>query len=91
MRVPPAVHDDVFPSKKESNSLSGSCAAWLGAPLNKSEQLSDWGRRPLSASQIAYAANDAHCLTRIFAEMHRRLLAAGLPPRWWAPLLERIP
>eukprot|EP00428_Durinskia_dybowskii_P063056 CAMPEP_0170389392 /NCGR_PEP_ID=MMETSP0117_2-20130122/18591_1 /TAXON_ID=400756 /ORGANISM="Durinskia baltica, Strain CSIRO CS-38" /LENGTH=681 /DNA_ID=CAMNT_0010645373 /DNA_START=155 /DNA_END=2200 /DNA_ORIENTATION=- len=41
-------------------SLSGACHAFLGRPLLKSEQLSDWDRRPLTTAQLTYASMDAH-------------------------------
>jgi hypothetical protein len=47
--------------------LSAACRRWLGAPLNKAQQCSDWSARPLSLEQAAYAANDAHGLVRLFA------------------------
>jgi ribonuclease D len=34
--------------------------------VDKTEQCSDWQRRPLTSSQAAYAAADAHCLTVLF-------------------------
>jgi len=42
--------------------LRDACATWLGRRLDKSEQCSDWERRPLSRAQIAYAALDAAIL-----------------------------
>ena len=42
--------------------LRDACATWLGRRLDKSEQCSDWERRPLSRAQIAYAALDAAVL-----------------------------
>ena len=38
------------------------CATFLRQQLDKAEQCSDWDRRPLSGSQIAYAAADAAVL-----------------------------
>jgi len=43
-------------------SLSTLAMGILGAPLDKTQQCSDWGARPLTPPQIRYAANDAHCL-----------------------------
>ena len=37
----------------------------LGKKLDKSEQTSDWSRRPLSEKQLQYAALDAHCLLQL--------------------------
>ena len=45
------------------------CATWLGRRLDKQEQCSDWDRRPLSASQVAYAAADAAVLIEIAMAM----------------------
>lgn len=43
----------------------------FGVRLSKANQRSDWGRRPLSRDQLAYAALDTHFLL----ELHLRLLA----------------
>lgn len=54
-------------SKGNLPSLSTACQQSLGRPLNKSQQTSNWEQRPLSASQVQYAALDAHCLLGILA------------------------
>jgi hypothetical protein len=41
----------------------------LGQPLNKEQQASDWGLRPLSEAQLVYAANDAHVLTVLYDKL----------------------
>jgi hypothetical protein len=50
---------------KRNLSLSDASTAFLGRPLHKSMQVSDWAARPLSAQQQQYAANDALVLLAI--------------------------
>ncbi|XP_057577092.1 exonuclease mut-7 homolog isoform X1 [Hippopotamus amphibius kiboko] len=38
----------------------------LGKPLDKTQQLSNWNRRPLSEGQLVYAAADAYCLLEVY-------------------------
>ena len=38
----------------------------LGRRLNKTFQVSDWERRPLSHEQLHYAALDAYCLLEVY-------------------------
>ncbi|CAN0205206.1 unnamed protein product [Scytosiphon promiscuus] len=79
---------------RETPSLSKTCEAWLGKPLDKTECVSKWGKRPLTVDQVKYAALDAHCLVGIFEEMllegGGRLASAttegrggGDPHAWW--------
>lgn len=56
--------------KLERASLSSVCATLLGCQLDKTPQMSDWERRPLTAEQRHYAALDAHCLL----ELHELML-----------------
>lgn len=42
--------------------MSETCQRYLGKPLLKTSQLSDWKHRPLSPAQMFYASLDAHCL-----------------------------
>ncbi len=49
----------------------------LGRPLQKAEQISDWSRRPLRASQLTYAALDAHVGLEIFMQLRQRASDLG--------------
>lgn len=49
----------------------------LGVVLDKGETRSDWLRRPLSASQLRYAALDAAYLLPMYGRLARRLDALG--------------
>uniref|UniRef100_A0A671MKG0 Exonuclease mut-7 homolog n=1 Tax=Sinocyclocheilus anshuiensis TaxID=1608454 RepID=A0A671MKG0_9TELE len=51
----------------------------LGKPLNKTEQLSNWERRPLRTSQLRYAVTDAYCLLDVYLVLSRDPKAFGLP------------
>jgi ATP-dependent Lhr-like helicase len=55
------------------HSLKSVCERELGILLDKSEQVSDWSRRPLSDRQVAYAALDAEVLLQLYARF-------GQPP-----------
>ena len=52
------------------------CATFLRKRLDKAEQCSDWDCRPLSDSQIAYAAADAAVLVDIADAMGISCLAS---------------
>ncbi|KAG0066859.1 Exonuclease mut-7 [Linnemannia elongata] len=49
--------------------LSGLLARLCGHKLDKSEQCSQWEQRPLTISQLNYAASDARCLLEIYATL----------------------
>ncbi|KAF9081892.1 Exonuclease mut-7 [Mortierella sp. AD031] len=49
--------------------LSGLLARICGHKLDKSEQCSQWEQRPLTKSQLNYAAADAKCLLEIYAAL----------------------
>ncbi|XP_023687613.1 exonuclease mut-7 homolog [Paramormyrops kingsleyae] len=51
----------------------------LGKPLNKTEQLSNWERRPLRISQLRYAANDAYCLLDVYLALSQDPARYSLP------------
>ncbi|XP_026152759.1 exonuclease mut-7 homolog [Mastacembelus armatus] len=51
----------------------------LGKPLDKTEQMSNWKKRPLRISQIRYAVADAYCLLDVYAVLSRNPADFGLP------------
>uniref|UniRef100_G1MD20 Exonuclease 3'-5' domain containing 3 n=1 Tax=Ailuropoda melanoleuca TaxID=9646 RepID=G1MD20_AILME len=51
----------------------------LGKPLDKSQQLSNWDRRPLSEGQLVYAAADAYCLLGVYQALCREPASFSLP------------
>ncbi|MDB5416292.1 MAG: rnd [Rubritepida sp.] len=51
--------------------------ALAGASIDKAHRFSDWSARPLSASQITYAAGDVTHLRRVYLALRERLLAEG--------------
>ncbi|XP_072739293.1 exonuclease mut-7 homolog isoform X5 [Ciconia boyciana] len=50
----------------------------LGKPLDKTEQLSNWEKRPLREEQILYAASDAYCLLEIYEKLCKDPASFGL-------------
>ncbi|XP_033923427.1 exonuclease mut-7 homolog isoform X2 [Melopsittacus undulatus] len=50
----------------------------LGKPLDKTEQLSNWEKRPLREEQILYAASDAYCLLEIYEKLCKDPESFGL-------------
>ncbi|GFV81858.1 exonuclease mut-7 homolog [Trichonephila clavipes] len=67
------IYPDEFkkdPGKNENRKgLSKLCEIILGQPLNKEERLCDWEKRPLSESQLQYAALDAYCLIQMYDKL----------------------
>jgi len=55
--------------KCQPQSLQGLTALFTNRFLSKDQQMSDWGRRPLSDEQILYAATDAHVSREVFLKM----------------------
>ncbi|XP_074871617.1 exonuclease mut-7 homolog [Carettochelys insculpta] len=50
----------------------------LGKPLDKTEQLSNWEKRPLREEQILYAASDAYCLLEVYKKLRADPSGCGL-------------
>ncbi|KFM79666.1 putative exonuclease mut-7-like protein, partial [Stegodyphus mimosarum] len=57
--------------KRSSIGLSKLCEIILGKPLNKEERLCDWEKRPLTDSQLEYAALDAYCLLQMYDKLKK--------------------
>ncbi|XP_075935722.1 exonuclease mut-7 homolog isoform X1 [Anarhichas minor] len=51
----------------------------LGRPLDKTEQMSHWEKRPLRISQIRYAVADACCLLDVYSALSSNPAYFGLP------------
>ncbi|QYO66606.1 DNA polymerase [Leptolyngbya sp. 7M] len=60
------------------HSLADVAQFFTGIELDKTEQVSDWTQRDLSASQIEYAARDAKILLPLYEQMAERLRNDGL-------------
>ena len=58
-------------------SYDGLARALAGAQIDKAHRFSDWSARPLSDSQIAYAAADVTHLRRIYVGLKERLEREG--------------
>jgi hypothetical protein len=52
----------------------------LGVVMNKRQQCSNWDRRPLSESQLSYAALDAEILLRLRTAMKSRTDSTAVLP-----------
>ncbi|MBW8310193.1 MAG: ribonuclease D [Candidatus Paracaedibacteraceae bacterium] len=61
----------------EEVSLARMLEAQIGVTLNKSKQNTDWMRRPLSPSQLIYAANDVFYLPAIKNLLSEKLKSLG--------------
>jgi ribonuclease D len=62
-----------------SYSLASVTEHLFGTPLDKTLQSSNWRRRPLTRSQLEYAAKDVQVTLMVYEELKRRLEAEG---RW---------
>lgn len=63
--------------------LSALVEAHFGVRLSKAFQRSDWGRRPLTPDQLAYAALDTHFLLPLFDLLTGELAARGALEEAW--------
>ena len=63
---------------KNEVSLSDLVELFLGKPLSKLQQLSNWNKETLSGEQTAYAATDAAVLLRVYNAMKTDPAYAGI-------------
>ncbi len=71
------IHDTMLAARRSGDkkcSLQAQVATHLGIELDKTEQRSDWGRRPLSDEQLRYASRDAVVTLMLYEQQ----LARGL-------------
>lgn len=74
------IHDTMLAARRGGEkrySLQAQAQAHLGLQLDKGEQRGDWGRRPLNAKQLGYAALDAACTLLLYEDQLARGLSAG--------------
>ncbi|XP_038637844.1 exonuclease mut-7 homolog isoform X2 [Scyliorhinus canicula] len=68
-------------SGQQEKGLSLLVQCVLGKPLDKTEQLSNWEKRPLRLQQIIYAAADAYCLLDVYDALQQDPQHFGLSCR----------
>lgn len=74
------IHDTMLAAQRGGEkrcSLQAQAEAHLGIRLDKGEQRGDWSRRPLSESQLRYAALDAACTLLLYEDQVRRGLTGS--------------
>lgn len=62
-----------------NENLSKLAELCLGQRLNKSDQFSNWEKRPLRENQIVYASLDAYCLIEIYDVLAIQCERLGIP------------
>lgn len=67
-----------YPGENTNENLSNLVKKCLGKKLDKSNQFSNWEKRPLRSDQIIYAALDSYCLIEIYDVLERELTNMGI-------------
>ncbi|GAQ88741.1 hypothetical protein KFL_004550120 [Klebsormidium nitens] len=70
---------NLWQSHEGKKGLTWLVAQYLGKQLDKTECMSDWAARPLSNSQLSYAALDAHSQIDLYSAMTKLLQEGDLP------------
>ena len=74
------IHDTMLAARRGGEkrySLQAQAQTHLGVQLDKSEQRSDWSRRPLNIKQLRYAALDAVCTLMLYEDQRARGLSGS--------------
>ena len=66
-------------TNEDFKGLSDLVYSCFGKPMDKMEQVSLWSIRPLSKSQIVYAATDAQCLLDVYTYLDTKYKSQGFP------------
>lgn len=64
--------------RHDKTGLAALIESYYGMELNKKEQRSNWGKRPLTEEQIAYARIDTHFLTDLYRRLVKELQEADM-------------
>jgi ribonuclease D len=70
-------HMAAFAKLGHSNSLESLVAKLLEIPVDKSQQKTNWIQRPLTPSQLEYAARDAAYVAKIYPLLEQKLTELG--------------
>jgi DNA polymerase I-like protein with 3'-5' exonuclease and polymerase domains len=79
-----AVHDTLILARLLAAGTNERCRLedvvprYLGHPLDKGQQKSDWSVKALTEAQLRSAATDAHVLPPLFAQLTAEIICAGL-------------